>query len=88
MSTASPFGSPVGPVVTRFLALKRALGRHYAHEEAILRALDHCGGSIARAAELLDISVRKVQCRLKQYRSGVPHRGPAGGGSADPSRLI
>lgn len=40
MNAAAPFRSPVGPVMTRFLALKRALGRGYAREEAILRALD------------------------------------------------
>ena len=40
MSAAVPFGSPLAPVVTRFLALKRALGRGYAHEEAMFRALD------------------------------------------------
>lgn len=40
MNAAAPFRSPVGPVMTRFLALKRALGRGSAREEAILRALD------------------------------------------------
>jgi two-component system NtrC family response regulator len=40
--------------------------------EAILRTLDRCGGSIARAAEILGISERKVRCRLKRYRSGDP----------------
>jgi len=39
--------------------------------EAILRAVDRCGGSTSRAAELLGVSVRKVQYRLKEYRSGV-----------------
>jgi hypothetical protein len=28
--SATPFDSPIGPVATRFLALKRALGRGYA----------------------------------------------------------
>jgi two-component system NtrC family response regulator len=36
--------------------------------EAILRAVDRCGGSTSRAAELLGVSVRKVQYRLKEYR--------------------
>ena len=36
----SAFLSPLGPAATRFLALKRALGRGYTQEEAILRALD------------------------------------------------
>ena len=36
----SDFTSPLGPAAMRFLTLKRALGRGYAREEAILRALD------------------------------------------------
>lgn len=36
----SDFSSPIGPTAIRLLALKRALGRGYALEEAILRALD------------------------------------------------
>jgi two-component system, NtrC family, response regulator HydG len=35
--------------------------------EAILRTLDQVDGSTARAAEILGISVRKVQYRLKEY---------------------
>ncbi len=42
--------------------------------EAILRTLDQCGGSTARAAEVLGVSVRKIQYRLKEYRSGTPAR--------------
>lgn len=38
--SAVPFVSPIAPIVTRFLGLKRALGRGYAREEAILRTLD------------------------------------------------
>ncbi len=38
--------------------------------EAILRTLDQVGGSTARAAEMLGVSVRKIQYRLKEYRSG------------------
>jgi two-component system, NtrC family, response regulator len=45
--------------------------------EAILRTLALVGGSTARAAELLGISVRKVQYRLKEYRQTThgPHNG-------------
>jgi two-component system, NtrC family, response regulator HydG len=39
--------------------------------EAILRTLDAVGGSSIRAAELLGVSVRKVQYKLKEYRSGL-----------------
>jgi DNA-binding NtrC family response regulator len=42
--------------------------------EAILRTLDQCGGSTARAAEVLGVSIRKIQYRLKEYRSGIPSR--------------
>jgi two-component system NtrC family response regulator len=42
--------------------------------EAILRTLEQCGGSTARAAEVLGVSIRKIQYRLKEYRSGVPGR--------------
>jgi two-component system, NtrC family, response regulator HydG len=38
--------------------------------EAILRTLDRVGGSTARAAEILGVSVRKIQYRLKEYRVG------------------
>ncbi|HVP69103.1 MAG TPA: sigma-54 dependent transcriptional regulator [Anaeromyxobacteraceae bacterium] len=39
--------------------------------EAILRTLDSVGGSTARAAEILGVSVRKIQYRLKEYRTGA-----------------
>jgi two-component system NtrC family response regulator len=42
--------------------------------EAILRTLDQCGGSTARAAEILGVSIRKIQYRLKEYRSGSARR--------------
>jgi two-component system NtrC family response regulator len=48
--------------------------------EAILRTLEEVGGSTARAAEVLGISVRKIQYRLKEYRTGhltARHRAPA-----------
>ncbi|HYU16133.1 MAG TPA: sigma-54 dependent transcriptional regulator [Candidatus Acidoferrum sp.] len=38
---------------------------------AILRTLEHTGGSTSRAAEILGISPRKIQYRLHEY-SGVP----------------
>jgi len=53
--------------------------------DAILRTLDEVGGSTARAAELLGVSIRKIQYRLKEYRGlardrrdGAP-RAPAPG---------
>jgi two-component system NtrC family response regulator len=42
--------------------------------EAILRTLDQCGGSTARAADVLGVSIRKIQYRLKEYRSGATGR--------------
>jgi DNA-binding NtrC family response regulator len=38
--------------------------------EAILRTLEMVQGSTSRAAEILGISVRKIQYRLKEYGSG------------------
>ena len=40
--------------------------------EAILRTLEMVGGSTARAAEMLGISVRKIQYRLKEYSGEIP----------------
>jgi two-component system NtrC family response regulator len=42
--------------------------------EAILRTLEQADGSTAQAAEILGISVRKIQYRLKEYRAGQPAR--------------
>jgi two-component system, NtrC family, response regulator HydG len=42
--------------------------------EAILRTLDQCSGSTAKAAEMLGVSIRKIQYRLKEYRSGASGR--------------
>jgi two-component system NtrC family response regulator len=47
--------------------------------EAVLRTLEAVGGSTVRAAAMLGVSVRKVQYRLKEYRTGqhpVRHRLP------------
>ncbi len=38
--------------------------------EAILRTLELVGGSSSRAADMLGISVRKIQYRLKEYANG------------------
>ncbi|MFL5411257.1 MAG: sigma-54-dependent transcriptional regulator [Myxococcales bacterium] len=40
--------------------------------EAILRTLEIVDGSTSRAAEVLGISVRKIQYRLKEYAGGEP----------------
>lgn len=40
MTTPRSFSSAVGPVMTRYLALKQALGRRYANERAVLQSLD------------------------------------------------
>jgi len=42
--------------------------------EAILRTLEEVGGSTARAAQILGISVRKIQYKLKEYRDGQASR--------------
>jgi two-component system NtrC family response regulator len=57
--------------------------------EAILRTLEMVSGSTARASDVLGISIRKVQYRLKEYASGKPpppeseDSAPEGGGSAE-----
>jgi two-component system response regulator HydG len=43
---------------------------------AILKTLEHTGGSTSRAAEILGISTRKIQYRLREYQDGA--RPPAG----------
>jgi two-component system, NtrC family, response regulator len=40
--------------------------------EAILKTLEMVDGSTARSSEILGISVRKIQYRLKEYDSGKP----------------
>jgi len=47
--------------------------------EAILRTLEQVSGSTARAAEMLGVSVRKIQYRLKEYRAGQTGRRRAQG---------
>jgi two-component system NtrC family response regulator len=47
--------------------------------EAILRTLEEVGGSTSRAAEVLGVSVRKIQYRLKEYRGGFAGRRRAAG---------
>jgi DNA-binding NtrC family response regulator len=37
---------------------------------AVLRTLEAVGGSTVRAAAMLGVSVRKIQYRLKEYRTG------------------
>jgi DNA-binding NtrC family response regulator len=40
---------------------------HEIEREAILRTLEMVDGSTSRAADVLGISVRKIQYRLKEY---------------------
>jgi two-component system NtrC family response regulator len=42
--------------------------------EAILRTLEQVGGSTAKAAAVLGVSVRKIQYRLKEYKAGAAGR--------------
>ena len=48
---------------------------HEIEREAILRTLEIVGGSTSRAAEMLGISVRKIQYRLHEYGGGKPAPG-------------
>src|SRR4029077_9652105 len=49
---------------------------------AILRTLEHTGGSTSRAAEILGISSRKIQYRLHEYQGGT-RTSPASADEAD-----
>jgi len=53
--------------------------------EAILRTLEMVGGSTSRAAEILGISVRKIQYRLKEYATGATGEGDGDAPSEDPT---
>jgi DNA-binding NtrC family response regulator len=46
-------------------------------KEAILRTLEHAGGSTTSAARILNMSVRKIQYKLKQYRIAAEPTIPA-----------
>jgi two-component system response regulator HydG len=48
---------------------------------AILSSLEASGGSTHRAAAMLDVSVRMIQYRLREYRHGIK-RGPSPGRDA------
>jgi two-component system response regulator HydG len=41
---------------------------------AIMTTLDACGGSTTQAAQMLAISVRKIQYRLHEYRVNLERR--------------
>jgi DNA-binding NtrC family response regulator len=49
----------------------------------IMQTLDACGGSTARAAEMLDISRRKIQYRLKEWGLTSEHQGDADDTASD-----
>ena len=76
-ATSPPIGSLL-PVVP---GASMADLEHY----AIIKTLEHVGGSTTRAAEILGISPRTIQYRLREYagvpRSGHRDRGSAGEGS-------
>src|SRR5205814_3403195 len=62
------------PVAGPAAAEKRAMGVAIPgstlaeiEKEAILRTLEAVGGSTSRAADLLQISARKIQYKLKEY---------------------
>jgi DNA-binding NtrC family response regulator len=48
---------------------------HEIEKEAILRTLEHLGGSTTMAAKMLDMSVRKIQYKLKEYRKAQGAKG-------------
>jgi two-component system NtrC family response regulator len=69
--------SPVlhgGAAANRVSALIPGATLFEIEREAILRTLDEVDGSTARAAEVLGISVRKIQYRLKEYKGALSGR--------------
>ena len=78
-STSSGRTADMSPLVPG--ASMAELERH-----AILKTLEHVDGSTTRAAEILGISPRTIQYRLREY-AGVPRRGKPDGGEAG-SRAI
>ena len=54
---------------------------------AILRTLEHVGGSTSKAAKMLGISPRKIQYRLNEYRS-VPLSGAVSRGRRGKSSVV
>ncbi|HVV85496.1 MAG TPA: sigma-54 dependent transcriptional regulator [Kofleriaceae bacterium] len=52
---------------------------------AILKTLEHTGGSTSRAADILGISTRKVQYRLREYQGGPAAPSAAAADPADPA---
>ena len=72
MSTHSPLTSPVAPVLTRFLALKTALGRDYARERAVLEALDaFLAGHSPRPTDLTPATFTQWGQTLQRLTPGV-----------------
>jgi DNA-binding NtrC family response regulator len=51
---------------------------------AILTTLESCGGSTSKAADMLGISVRKIQYKLQEY--GAAHKSHLPAVAAPPER--
>src|SRR5690606_3988218 len=71
-----PGGAPRGEMPAIPGATLAELGRY-----AILKTLEHTGGSTSRAAEILGISARTIQYRLREYSAEKDN--PPGGPSAN-----
>ena len=55
---------------------------------AILQTLEACGGSTSKAAEMLGISIRKIQYKLQDYGAAPKSKLPAIGGRAENARAL
>jgi integrase/recombinase XerD len=70
MDTTSAFTSPLAPVITRYLALKTALGRGYDTERRFLRSLD--AFLVAQKASELSLEVFDHWCQTQAHlKSGI-----------------
>jgi len=60
------------PAASDIASLIPGASLHEIEREAIVRTMELVRGSTARAAEVLGISMRKIQYRLKEYATGAP----------------
>jgi integrase/recombinase XerD len=63
MSANVALTSPLGPVITRFITLKQALGRHYDGERRLLRQLDGFLASLAPVGADLTAETFSLWCQ-------------------------
>ncbi len=74
MSSVRRFRSPLGPGITSYLALKRALGRRYFEEERVLASLDRFLAGRASSRSALDSDSFAAWCLTLKHLTGTVRR--------------